>query len=134
MIEKMDAFYNLNYATMHVNSITESGYYVAYYEEAWYRIRAVAINETDVHCFFIDYGDETVIQINNIFKLQREFASSQAQAFVCRLIGLEELYEASVGSEILQKVVEDKQLILEQDPSCNLIYKISLFHNNTFFI
>ncbi|KAJ8975770.1 hypothetical protein NQ317_004820 [Molorchus minor] len=62
--------------------------------------------------FFIDYGDEMVIPKSNIYQLKREFALSQAQAFVCRLVGLEELYEASTSSEVLQSILY-KQVILE---------------------
>ncbi|KAJ8954659.1 hypothetical protein NQ314_007059 [Rhamnusium bicolor] len=112
MIGRMETFYNLNESTLKIETITEAGYYIAKYDNTWYRIRAVAVYDTEVHCFFIDYGDEMAIPKSNIYHLKREFALSQAQAFVCHLVGLEELYEASANSEILQGILY-KQVILE---------------------
>lgn len=81
MIDVMNSYYDDNYKTLQATTITEGGYYIAYYDSAWYRIRAVSSSETDVHCFFIDFGDETVMKKENVFQLQREFASSQAQVY-----------------------------------------------------
>ncbi|KAJ8916640.1 hypothetical protein NQ315_000285 [Exocentrus adspersus] len=113
MNAKMEAYYDLQEAqNLRVSTITEAGYYVAQYDHQWYRVRAVAASEEAVHCFFIDHGDEMVIPKSNIYQLKREFAQSQAQAFVCRLAGLEDLYEASVTSEKIESLLY-RQVILE---------------------
>lgn len=108
----MDIFYNLHSEELKAQTITKDGYYVTSYETMWVRVRAVAVSETDVHCFFIDYGDEMAVPIDNMYQLKREFALSQAQAFVCRLAGLEELYEVSTNSEKIQSLLY-KRVTLE---------------------
>ncbi|XP_018566265.1 tudor domain-containing protein 7 isoform X2 [Anoplophora glabripennis] len=112
MIAKMEAYYNQHAEVLKAQVITEAGYYVTNYENMWVRVRAVGISEKEVHCFFIDFGDEMSIPTDNIYQLKRPFALSQAQAFVCRLVGLEELYEVSAHSEKIQSLL-CKQVTLE---------------------
>ncbi|CAG9821429.1 unnamed protein product [Phaedon cochleariae] len=112
MVEQMEEFYSTHKDSLRAEKINAAGYYVTEFESQWYRVRAVAVGESDVSCFFIDYGDEMFVPNDSIFKLKREFAKSQAQAFVCRLVGLEELYEISHTSEVLQSI-SYTQVILE---------------------
>lgn len=42
-------------------------------------MRVLKVNEEDVNCFFIDYGDEMAVLKTDIFVLKREYATSQAQ-------------------------------------------------------
>lgn len=81
MITKMEDYYSVNANELKAETITEAGYYVTNYDNMWVRVRAVAISEKEVHCFFIDYGDEMAIPKDNIYQLKREFALSQAQVY-----------------------------------------------------
>ncbi|CAH0548702.1 unnamed protein product [Brassicogethes aeneus] len=109
---RMEKFYNAHAQSHKVTEVDAGRYYVANFDGGWYRVRAVNVDSSDVTCFFIDYGDETLLQKDNLYQLKREFATCQAQAFVCRLAGLEELYEASANSEKLMSIMS-KQVLLE---------------------
>ncbi|XP_057667390.1 tudor domain-containing protein 7 isoform X1 [Diorhabda carinulata] len=112
MVSKLEEYYNNNKESLRAPVVNRNGYYVASYEYGWYRVRAVEVDEKTVLCFYIDFGDEIVLPIDKIYQLKREFAVCQAQAFVCRLAGLEDLYEVSVGSAILQSLLY-KNVVLE---------------------
>ncbi|KAG5886984.1 hypothetical protein JTB14_024203 [Gonioctena quinquepunctata] len=105
MISKMEEFYPAHRDGLKAVSVTAAAYYVTEIEKSWYRIRAISVSDTEVYCFLIDYGDEMVIPRDQVYMLQREFALSQAQAFVCRMVGLEELYEISANSEVFQSIL-----------------------------
>lgn len=112
MCIKLEEYYNKNKESLRAPIVNCNGYYVAYYEYGWYRIRAVEVKENTVLCFYIDFGDEIVLPIDQIYQLKREFAVCQAQAFVCRLAGLEDLYEVSVGSASIQSLLY-RSVVLE---------------------
>nr|CAH7723418.1 unnamed protein product [Callosobruchus chinensis] len=113
---RMDLYYAGNHANLKPDNITKDCYYAAQYDASWYRVRVVETNDAEVSCFLIDFGEEIAIPKKDIYQLKREFALSQAQAFVCRLVGLEVLYEFSASSEILQEMLSYKQVQLEQAP------------------
>ncbi|CAH1996525.1 unnamed protein product [Acanthoscelides obtectus] len=113
---RMELYYARNHASLKPDNITKNCYYAAEYEGTWFRVRVLETNETEVMCFLIDFGEEIAIPRKNIYQLKREFATSQAQAFVCRLIGLEVLYEFSLNSEILHDMLLYKQVQLELAP------------------
>ncbi|KAF5301058.1 hypothetical protein FQA39_LY10877 [Lamprigera yunnana] len=102
LIAELEDYYNTNAKMEMVESIQIGGHYVALHDKMWCRVRVFEVNEDDVHCFCIDFGDEWIIKRNVLFRLNKRFAKEQAQAFVCRLAGVEELYEASKTSEHLQ--------------------------------
>ncbi|XP_044261452.1 tudor domain-containing protein 7-like isoform X2 [Tribolium madens] len=113
MTETMETFYN-NYKTeLKANVVNSGSCYVIQHEGSWIRVRALKIPEHGiVDCFLIDYGEEVHVSIDNVYLLKRQFATEQAQAFVCRLDGLEDLYEASLDSEHLTALV-GKEFVLE---------------------
>ncbi|KAF2897167.1 hypothetical protein ILUMI_09011 [Ignelater luminosus] len=101
---KLEEYYN-NYGNNEkVETVEVGGYYVASFENVWSRVRVFEINGNDISCFCIDFGDEWVLQKNNLYRLPRHFAMVAAQAFVCRLAGVEELYEASKSSDYLNSL------------------------------
>ncbi|XP_018321654.1 tudor domain-containing protein 7 isoform X2 [Agrilus planipennis] len=106
MIARFDDFYNSSTNVSKPNAISIGGFYVALFDKnCWVRVRVLDLYDEEVNCFFIDYGDECLIPKSNIFQLEREFAKEQAQAFLCKLAGLEPLEEASLHSESLQNLV-----------------------------
>nr|CAI5823977.1 unnamed protein product [Callosobruchus analis] len=113
---RMELYYASNHTTLKPDNITKNCYYAAEYDASWHRVRVLEINDTEVTCFLIDFGEEIAIPKKDIYQLKREFAISQAQAFVCRLVGLEVLYEFSASSEILQEMLSYKQVQLELAP------------------
>lgn len=101
----MEAFYSTHAASLKPEKISVGGYYIVKSDNLWLRVRILEVTPTEVNCFCIDYGDEYLIPKDNVYQMKREFAIEQAQAFVCRLEGLEELYETSKTSEHLQNLV-----------------------------
>ncbi|KAB0791266.1 hypothetical protein PPYR_03066 [Photinus pyralis] len=95
-------------------TIQMGGHYVAFSETWWCRVRVFEVNGDDIHCFCIDFGDEWVIKKDALYILKQEFAEVQAQAFVGRLAGLEELYEVSKSSEHLQTLLS-RTVQVQQD-------------------
>lgn len=99
--------------------LTIGGYYVVQYETSWMRVRVLEFTKDEISCFCIDYGDEYTTSRDNIYQLKREYAIQQAQAFVCRLAGLEELYETSRNSESVQNLTgKAVQLEMSNDEHC----------------
>ncbi|KAF5284655.1 hypothetical protein FQR65_LT13486 [Abscondita terminalis] len=123
MVAELESYYNANSLTERASTIQMGGHYVALYEQMWCRVRVFEVNDDDISCFCIDFGDEWVVKKNHLFNLNSKFAVEQAQAFVCRLAGVEELYEASKTSELLQTYigryvqVQDNSDDLEHDPN-----------------
>lgn len=101
----MDTFYATRAASLQAKEISVGGYYVVKSDNLWFRVRILELTPSEVNCFCIDYGDEYQIPKDCVYEMKREFAIEQAQAFVCRLEGLEELYETSRNSEHLQNLV-----------------------------
>ncbi|XP_060532697.1 tudor domain-containing protein 7A-like isoform X2 [Cylas formicarius] len=118
MMGRMELYYSSREDNLKAFNIVASGYYVAKVDGCYFRVRAVSVTDNEVNCFCIDYGDEVMVHKTDIFELKREYATTQAQAFVCRLAGLEELYEISVNSELLADLV-NMQVILELAEACS---------------
>ncbi|KAL3271551.1 hypothetical protein HHI36_022028 [Cryptolaemus montrouzieri] len=112
----MEPYYNEEGQNHKVENIQLGSFYVASYDSNWYRVRALEIQDNSVNCFLIDFGDEYLIDKNNLYDIRREFATSQAQAFVCRLAGLEDLYDANIPLEKLTSYVGNA-VILESAQS-----------------
>ncbi|KAK9876258.1 hypothetical protein WA026_012557 [Henosepilachna vigintioctopunctata] len=113
MTLSMESFYNEEGDDYKADSIQIGHYYVAYCDSNWYRVRALEIEELGVNCFLIDFGDEYLIDISYLYRMRREFATCQAQAFVCRLAGLEDLYDENIPSDKIS-VYLGKEVILEE--------------------
>ncbi|KAI4454865.1 tudor domain containing protein [Holotrichia oblita] len=105
MITNFERTYTQNTQNPRPEVLNEGSYCAAYFDQNWYRVKIFEVNENDVNCFFIDYGDVQLIRKNDIYQLMREFAKEKAQAFICRLAGLEELYEVSANSEHIHNLV-----------------------------
>ncbi|KAK9746736.1 OST-HTH/LOTUS domain [Popillia japonica] len=105
MITNFEQTYNENPQNPKPEVLNEGSYCAAYFDQNWYRVKVFEVNENDENCFFIDYGDVQLIRKSDIYQLRREFAKEKAQAFICRLAGLEELYEVSINSEHIQNLV-----------------------------
>lgn len=102
MVQELEQYYNTSSINEKAKTIQIGGHYVALYEQMWCRVRVFEVDGDNIHCFCIDFGDEWIVQKNFLFNLNKKFANEQAQAFVCRLAGVEELYEVSKTSERLQ--------------------------------
>lgn len=65
--------------------INTGGFYIAFCDDMWCRIRALQVFEKEVMCFFIDFGDEYLIPKSQLFVLNRRFARHQAQVKLKRI-------------------------------------------------
>lgn len=139
MSDKMQTHYSSNGWAEVATNVSVGGFYVVPYEGCWSRVRVLNVGE-DVSCFFLDYGDEHVVPRSSMHVLKREFAKAQAQAFICRLAGLEELASVSSGDKHLVRLIDSTflakpQLDVQEDAErgkCNdsllyLLYTILLF-------
>ncbi|XP_045466417.1 tudor domain-containing protein 7 isoform X2 [Harmonia axyridis] len=117
VITKMENYYSEEGEKLRAKDVQIGSFYVALYECNWYRVRALEVKEDCVNCFLIDYGDEYLIQKDMICDIKREFAISPAQAFVCRLAGLEDLYDANVQLEKLVSYIGKEVILTEQSAS-----------------
>ncbi|KAL1502595.1 hypothetical protein ABEB36_007716 [Hypothenemus hampei] len=111
MFDRMQVFYQEHHKNFTTTTIIPGGYYVAKIDGIYNRVRAVHVDNEEVSCFTIDYGDEGIVKKTDIFALDRAYASSQAQAFVCRLYGLEDLYDVSSNSVSLASLVGNSCLL-----------------------
>nr|XP_022902802.1 tudor domain-containing protein 7 isoform X1 [Onthophagus taurus] len=103
MVIDFNRTYENNKAKKRPIKISEGGYYAIFLEVYhWCRVRVIETNGSKINCFLIDYGDELEVDEEQVFLLDPKFARRQAQAFVCRLAGLEELYEVSAQSSHIQ--------------------------------
>lgn len=118
MNSQLEDYYSKHKDSLRAIIINQNGYYIAEYDDGWYRVRAIDVTDTHVSCFYIDFGDEIVLPKDKIYQLKREYAICQAQAFVCRLAGLEELYDASTESNTLRQTLLYKSVILEVASDC----------------
>ncbi|XP_063926404.1 tudor domain-containing protein 7 isoform X2 [Zophobas morio] len=116
LTEKMEVFYNNHQGELVSPVITLGSCYVIQQDGGWIRARALSLpHDGFVDCFLIDYGEEIHIPIETMYVMKREFALEQAQAFVCRLAGLEEVGEASADSEHLTALV-GREFVVEIIP------------------
>lgn len=84
------------------------GHYIVLHGDDACRVQVLSYTsstEETALCFYVDYGEAQEVGLNEMFTLEEEFASIQAQAFQCRLQGLEDLYEFSNDSEALMNLV-----------------------------
>lgn len=84
MMTRMELYYERYGDNIKANTVTLGAHYVTKYENAWYRVRAIDVENLKVLCFFIDDGDELLILKTDLYQLKREFATEQAQ--VCKLL------------------------------------------------
>lgn len=103
LYNEMQKFYNDRCDV--ASNINKGGFYAAYVDDGWYRVRVISIADASVKCFFIDYGDTYVVSKKNIRLLEREFAKLPVQAIACYLGGLQELVNESTGSPHLEKLI-----------------------------
>ncbi|XP_017780173.1 PREDICTED: tudor domain-containing protein 7B isoform X2 [Nicrophorus vespilloides] len=105
MNTQMESVYNKENGSLSATSVIIGNYYVAWIDNFWYRVRVLECDDNDnIQCLLVDTGDDQKVPKKHMFHLELQFAKRQAQAFICRLAGLEELYEVSVASETLQKL------------------------------
>lgn len=97
--------YKLSPHQFKAGNLSVGGYYIACYDGSLVRVRALEVTDDKVNCFLIDFGDDTWITKDDIYVMKQEYAREQAQAFICRLAGLEDLYEVSEQSETMQQLV-----------------------------
>lgn len=88
------------------------GHYYAAWDKTWHRAQALEVRENGLLCLMVDRGDDCFIPFENIYALHRQYARERAQAFVCRLAGLDELYEASQFTDAIIEL-EDAEITLE---------------------
>lgn len=103
--ESMEEHYRHKENLKKVGSVARGRFYVTLIDGEWFRVRVLEETDSGVRCFFIDWGDEDVVQKEELYQLDHKFAKLSAQAFVCRLVGLEELYDASSSSEYLKSLL-----------------------------
>lgn len=119
MSAHLELIYNTQGRNLQVETIKEGGYFIVRSEDTWLRVRVLDVTDKEVNCFCIDIGDELTVTKDQVYQLKREFAVEQAQVFVCRLAGLEELYECSKNSEHISNLM-GKTVVLEMhaDENC----------------
>ncbi|KAF7287644.1 hypothetical protein GWI33_005992 [Rhynchophorus ferrugineus] len=130
MMQRLQMYYQECEKQLIPRTICRAGYYVARYDDEFCRVRAVNVKDQDVDCFFIDWGDELSIPKSNIFEIRREYAYAQAQAFVCRLSGLEELYGISGASQSitsLEKMQVELEMAVENPTTSNTNEALPVF-------
>lgn len=59
--------------------INIGGFYAAFFDDTWCRVRVLQVQENEIMCFFIDFGDEYLLARSQIYVLHRQFARHQAQ-------------------------------------------------------
>ncbi|CAH1132782.1 unnamed protein product [Ceutorhynchus assimilis] len=112
MFDRMQVYYTEHEQQCIPEEIVKGAYYIAKFQGDYYRVRVVEVEEDTLGCFFIDSGEETSMAKTDIFTLTSVYATCQAQAFVCRLAGLEDWYEMSANSQCLASL-QDEQVYLE---------------------
>lgn len=117
MSTRLEQIYNAQGDDLRAQNVKEGGYYIVRSEDAWLRVRVLDVTETDVNCFCIDTGEELTVTKRHVHQLKRECAVEQAQCFVCRLAGLEELYDCSKNSDHIANLV-GKTVILDMNENC----------------
>lgn len=140
MAKDLQAYYNSpSGGKEHATNVAPGGFYVVPFEGCWSRVRVLNTGEHVVTCFFIDYGDEHVVPKSDMHVMKREFARVQAQAFVCRLAGLEELANMSVAANRLDQLVAQTYLAKPQMDDDNgagpsaisiVLYNVKLDNDN----
>lgn len=116
--------YRLDSANLKAKVLTPGGYYIAEWINTFFRVRILEIFDMEVRCFFVDFGDDYNLSKDSLYVMKREFARDQAQAFICRLAGLEDLYDFPVNSayagDLIGKVVQ-----IERDISNSKVETLS---------
>ncbi|XP_068608233.1 tudor domain-containing 6 [Brachionichthys hirsutus] len=59
-------------------------------DDQWYRAQVIQIADDIIHVFFIDYGNESDVDIKNVKPLPQCLLSVAPQAFLCSLNGFDE--------------------------------------------
>lgn len=119
MLTRLELIYNAQGKSLKAENVKEGGYFIVKSDDSWLRVRVLDVKDKEVNCFCIDTGDELTVIRDQVYQLKREFAVEQAQVFVCRLAGLEELYECSKNSENISNLA-GKAVVLEMhaDENC----------------
>lgn len=114
MQTRIEIVYNMDGMKYKAENIKQGGYFIVHSDDLWLRVRVLDVNDKEVNCFCIDTGDELTVAKDQVYQLKREFAREQAQVFVCRLFGMEELYECSKYSEHIANLV-GRSVMLEMN-------------------
>ncbi|XP_065172574.1 uncharacterized protein [Atheta coriaria] len=88
-----------------VGKIIEGNYYAAWkIDSGWHRVRALEVHQTDAKCLclFVDIGEDCLINFGDIYALHMDFARVRAQAFACKLTGLDALFDVSQDSQAIR--------------------------------
>ncbi|XP_061599319.1 tudor domain-containing 6-like [Cololabis saira] len=68
-------------------------------DDQWYRAQVLQKTDVGVHVLFVDYGNESDIDIGNVKSMPPSLLGMAPQAFLCRLSGYDES-EGSWGDEV----------------------------------
>ncbi|XP_070535369.1 serine-rich adhesin for platelets-like isoform X2 [Ptychodera flava] len=72
------------------------------HDDDWYRARITKIEENEVSVYYVDFGDDGVIDLDKVHKLRSDFLSLPFQAMECFLANVE-----PIGDEWTEKATDD---------------------------
>lgn len=81
MTQEMNKFYSENLESTKVQNIEIGAYYVFQNKNDWFRVQCVQVDESQKTAIvdFIDYGDDEICPINQLYKLDKQFCRLPAQ-------------------------------------------------------
>jgi len=124
--EVSEAMDNLYGSVKHpgVKEVILDQIYAAKADDGWHRVQVTDVNQLDkISCWFLDCGDEDVIDKKDLRELDEKFLSLPAQAFPISLHGVKKSMENVALIEKLNKELVEKSFIAkvefaEDDEKC----------------
>ncbi|XP_011303923.1 tudor domain-containing protein 7-like [Fopius arisanus] len=90
------------------------GCYVTKVEDEWQRVRVKALEDSEAKCFFLDTGEEDVLDVSELLSLPTEFFKVPAQAIRVSLFrSNEEITVCDTTAGIARELLVDKTFYLQ---------------------
>nr|KAI8754354.1 maternal protein tudor-like isoform X2 [Biomphalaria glabrata] len=88
-------------------------------DDQWYRGKILSVSANSCNVFFLDYGNEAVIDLQNIRYMLPDIAKVPIMAFECSLSDIEDTKWSSVAIDYFESLIMDQELeCIFMTPTC----------------
>ncbi|KAL9952201.1 hypothetical protein ACROYT_G039416 [Oculina patagonica] len=108
-------------------------------DDLFYRARVLAIRDSRVEVFFLDFGNEAVVKIGHLRKMKREYMNLPFQAFECRLCEVAPMPTANcpvgawspIATQRFIQLTENRKLAAKVYSLVRNVLSLDLYDTNT---
>lgn len=134
LMEKLQTGY-VNKKSLDLNSVKEGMPCCALYEEdgQWYRAQIITKTPAGIKVRYIDYGNEEIVQLHNLKKLESEHITSlKPQALECCLNGYQNMEQDKERDNLLEELILEKDFSMKVFDTQDNRVLVELFDNDRY--